>query len=302
MPSACASTGTRASRCTRSTSDLPPRGDDEVDQPGPAEHGGDMRAVGIGRHLHAGGGQAGLGQPGDHGGVDGARAVQALGAAAQNDGVAGFQADRGGIGTDIGAAFVDYADHADRRRNPAEFQPVRPCPFGKRAGQRVGQRRDLLQPGSHCLDPVGGERQPVTKGGGGLARGQVGLVGGEDGGGRGAELGGAGEQGGVALGARHACQRGGGGAGVGSGLVQPTGCGLGLSVHRRSCSAVSPTLEKSRERGNAPQRRRAGGEMIGVPIVLPFTTVDSAFSKQINKVVIETDGVSWPKVILPTTS
>ena len=71
-----------------------------------------------------------------------------------------------GVGADIGAAFVDHADHADRRGDALDAQPVRPRPVGQHAIQRIGQRGHVLQSLGHRFDPRLGQCQPVAEGGG----------------------------------------------------------------------------------------------------------------------------------------
>ena len=131
---------------------------------GGGEHGGDVGAVGVGAICTAGFRQAGGAQPVGEGGVDGARAVQAFRAAAQDHRVAGLQAEAGGVGADIRAALVDHADHADRRGDALDAQPVRPRPVGQHAAERIGQRGNVVEAVGHGLDARGGQHQPVAEG------------------------------------------------------------------------------------------------------------------------------------------
>ena len=63
-------------------------------------------------------------------------------AAAQDDRVAALQAQRHGVGRDVGAALVDHRDHAERHARAHDLEPVR---AGVRppsiVADRVGQRR-----------------------------------------------------------------------------------------------------------------------------------------------------------------
>ena len=62
-------------------------------------------------------GQAGRLEPGDEAGVDRRRGMEAVGAAAQHRRVARLEAERAGVGGDVGPALVDDADDAERRRD-----------------------------------------------------------------------------------------------------------------------------------------------------------------------------------------
>ena len=137
---------------------------DDVDMPVHAQHGADRRPVGRRDDLHrvfrqAGGAQA-VAQAVD----DRARGVEALPAAAQDGGVAGFQAQRASVGGDVGPGFVDDADHAERRAHPGNAQAVGPVPLGGDAADRVGQGGDRLQPLRHRLDAFRVQGQPVDEG------------------------------------------------------------------------------------------------------------------------------------------
>jgi hypothetical protein len=112
--------------------------------------------------------------------MDGAGAVEAVGAAAQDDGVARLQADAGGVRPDIGPALIDHADDADRRGDAAEAQPVGAGPLRHDGPQGIRQRRNLLQPDGHGLDARRIQPQPVAQRGQPVIGLQIGGVGGED--------------------------------------------------------------------------------------------------------------------------
>ncbi len=137
---------------------------DEVDQARRAQHRAHEGAVGGGGDLHRGLGQAGRAQALRDAGMDGGGGTRALGAAAQDDRIAGFQAQRRGIGGDVGAAFEDHADDAERLRDAAHHQAIGARPFGEHAADRVGQGRDILEPRGHRLDPRRRQHQPVAEG------------------------------------------------------------------------------------------------------------------------------------------
>ena len=77
------------------------------------EHHADSGAVAGRDKLDRGFGQAGLAQALLNAACM-ARLVRRVGAAAQNGGVAGFQAERAGVGGHVGAALVNDADDAER--------------------------------------------------------------------------------------------------------------------------------------------------------------------------------------------
>ena len=226
--------------------------DDEVDLAGGGEHGGDIGAVGRGRDLHGGIRQAGGAQAGGDGGVDGAGGVETIGPAAQDDGVAGFQAEAGGVCPDIGAAFIDHADHADRGGDALEVQAVRLGPVRQHAGERVGQGGDIVQALGHGFDPCRGEGEAVAEGGGAaiaVEGGEVLRVGGDDAGAGGAQLLGGGVQAGVAGGGRHLRQDRRGVAGGGGGVAHPVADDVRRRIH---CLRF---LSPGRGRHDAPARR-----------------------------------------------
>ena len=60
--------------------------------------------------------------------MDRAAGAETVRAAAQDHRVAGLQAQRAGIGGDVGAALEDHADDAERRAHALDGQAVRPLP------------------------------------------------------------------------------------------------------------------------------------------------------------------------------
>ena len=114
---------------------------------------------------------------------DGARGMEAVGAAAQHHDVARLDAKRAGIGGDVGAGLVDHADDADRHAHAADHEPVRPRPFLDLGADRIGQGRDVVQALGHGLDARLVQQQAVLqrrRHAGGLGGGDVLGVGGED--------------------------------------------------------------------------------------------------------------------------
>ena len=104
---------------------------DDVDMLGHAQQVADGGAVGGGHQLDRGGGQAGRGEARAEGGDDRARGVEALRAAAQDRGVAGLEAQRPGIGGDVGPALVDDPDHAQGHPHAGDVEAVGPASSGR---------------------------------------------------------------------------------------------------------------------------------------------------------------------------
>ncbi len=144
----------RASVCTRETRTLAAARHQHVDVAVKAgEHHADGGAVTGGNELDGGFRQAGGAQALGQRVADGAAGTQAVGAAAQDRGVAGFQAEGAGIGGDVGAALVDDADDAERHPHPFDGHAVWPGPGGHGCSDRISQAGDGLDPGRHGLDP-----------------------------------------------------------------------------------------------------------------------------------------------------
>ena len=94
----------------------------------PCEHQPDCRAV-AGRHQgDRGFRQARLAQALHQALMDRAAGAEAVGATAQDHGVAGLQAQHAGIRGDIGTALEDHADHAERHAHALDGHAVRPLP------------------------------------------------------------------------------------------------------------------------------------------------------------------------------
>jgi hypothetical protein len=144
---------------------------DQVDQPRRAQHGGDEGTVGGGGDLHRRFRQPRRAQPFRHAGMDRERRPQAFLAPAQDHRAARLQAEPAGIGGDVGAAFIDHADHADRLRDALDEKPVRPRPFRQHPPDRIGQRRNLLKPRRHRGDARRRQGQAVAIGGAEIRRG-----------------------------------------------------------------------------------------------------------------------------------
>ena len=115
--------------------------------------------------------------------VDGAVGAVALGAAAQDRGIAGLEAERGGVDRHVGAALVDDADDAERHAHALDRHAVRPGPALGDLADRIGEIADHLDAGGHARDALVVEPEPVEEGGVGavaLGLGHVLGIGGED--------------------------------------------------------------------------------------------------------------------------
>ncbi|MNC25423.1 hypothetical protein D3C75_735110 [compost metagenome] len=163
---------------------------DDVDELGHGDQRADGGAVGGFHHLHAGRRQTGFGQAALDAGGDGAIGMDRLGAAAQDGGVAGLQAQAGGVDGHVGPRLVDDPDHAQRHAHLADLDAGRPVAHVADRADRVRQAGDLAQALDHAVDARRGQRQTVEQRGVetiGAAIGQVLLVGGQQGGARGIE-------------------------------------------------------------------------------------------------------------------
>ena len=116
---------------------------DECDGPG---RDADLLA-GLAQHFH------------DRGvGLDGLRA------SSEHHCVSGFEAQRGGIGGDVGAGLVDDADDTDRHAHPTHLHPVGAPPHFRHFTDGVGECRHLTQAHGHLLDALGVQREPIQRG------------------------------------------------------------------------------------------------------------------------------------------
>ena len=154
MPSRWPSTGTRASAATRATSDLPPRGMiRSMAPPSPASIAPTASRSAVGDDLDAALGQARFSQPGGDRFADGEAGGERVGAAPEDQGVAGAQADRGGVGGDVGPALEDHADDADRGAHPGDVEAVGARPARHLLADGIGQSGDLLHRRRDRLQP-----------------------------------------------------------------------------------------------------------------------------------------------------
>ena len=89
--------------------------------------------------------------------------MEAVRPAAQHHGVAALQAQRPGVGGDVGSALVNDSDDAERRGDPLDDEAVRPGEGRERPADRIGQAGHRLQAAGHRLDPGSVEREAVEE-------------------------------------------------------------------------------------------------------------------------------------------
>jgi hypothetical protein len=119
------------------------------------------RPVAGGNQLDRIRGQVCRPQPFDQAGMDRRRGVEAFRTAAQDHRIASLEAERARIRRDVGTAFVDHPDHAERRAHPFDVQPRGPVPFRHDLAHRVGKFRHRPKPVHHAQDAALVQHQPV---------------------------------------------------------------------------------------------------------------------------------------------
>ena len=127
------------------------------------KHGAHGGAV-VGRHERDDvARKAGALQSRDKAAMDRPRGAQAIRAAAQDRGVAGLEAQRAGVGGDIGPALVNHADNTQRRRDALDAQAIGPLEHGQHTAHGVGQIGDFLHAARHRLDALLVEGEPIHR-------------------------------------------------------------------------------------------------------------------------------------------
>ena len=109
---------------------------DDVDKLQQLDH---RLAAEILQHRHRGLRHAVRAQRGMQCRGDGEVGMDRLGAAAQDHAIAGHQAQRRGVGGDVGARLVDHRDHAERDAHALDRQAIRPRLAAGRHADRIGQ-------------------------------------------------------------------------------------------------------------------------------------------------------------------
>ncbi len=154
------------------------------------EHQPDGRAVARRHQLNRIFRQARDAQAFDQRRMDRARGAEAFRAAAQDHGIAGLEAEHGGIRRHVRAALVDDTDDAERHAHALDRHAVRPGPAFHHGADRIGELAHHLDAVGHRGDALRVERQPVDEGrgrAGGLRLGDIFGVGGKDAGFAGAD-------------------------------------------------------------------------------------------------------------------
>src|SRR6266478_8880623 len=128
---------------------------DHIDAVAHAEHHADGGTVSGRYQLDRRFRQTGRAQAFAERGDQRARRVIALRPAPQDRGIARFEGEPAGIRSDVGSAFVDYADDTERNRDPLYGETVRPRPLREDAADRVGQCGDHLEAGGDGFDAFG---------------------------------------------------------------------------------------------------------------------------------------------------
>ena len=98
--------------------------------------------------------------------MNGAAGMHALGAAAQDGGVAGLEAQTTRIAGHVGPALVDDADHAERHAHARDVEAIGTRPLRHDGADGIGQRGDILDAARHGLDARVVEREAIEHGGG----------------------------------------------------------------------------------------------------------------------------------------
>ena len=182
MPSRCWIIGTRRFGQQAGDQALAAARHDDIDEFAHGDQLANGGAVGGVDDLHGIGRQAGGLQTFLDQRRDGAVGADRFRAAAQDGGVAGFQAQRCSVGRDVRAGFVNDADDAERDAHLADLDAGRLELEFAHFTDRIGQRGDLLDAFGHAVDTFFGQRQAIEHGGfqpGGAGGGQVFLVGGD---------------------------------------------------------------------------------------------------------------------------
>jgi hypothetical protein len=136
-------------------------GDDDVEVFAELQHPVHDRPIGGCDELDGGGGEPYLRQRV----LDRCRnrpiARQRFAAPSQDDGVAGFQADRRHVAGDVGTCLVDDPDDPERHTSFRDPQTIRPCDGVEYLANRVGQRSDGFDIPRHRLDAIGRQAEPI---------------------------------------------------------------------------------------------------------------------------------------------
>jgi hypothetical protein len=90
--------------------------------------------------------------------------AEALRAAAQDHGIAGFQTERAGIRGDVGTAFENHRDHAEWHTDALDHHAVGPLPARSDRTDRIGDVADHGEAVGDGGDAGFRQHQTVDKG------------------------------------------------------------------------------------------------------------------------------------------
>ncbi len=173
-----------ASATTRRIRLSPPRGMARSIRSESARNSPTAERSTVGDELNGGFGQAAGNQLIGENAMQSSVGAQGFLAAAQDDGVSALDAEGGRVDRDVGTAFEDHEDDAERNADLADVESVGPPARGDDLADRVGQGGDVEQALGHVVDPAIAQSQSLDGGGGtqtgGLGLGDVAGVGGED--------------------------------------------------------------------------------------------------------------------------
>ena len=85
-------------------------------------------------------------------------------AAAQHDGVAGFQREHGRVDGNVRPRFIDNPHHAQRHAHLADAQAVRACPLRQSLANRIAECRNFAHTLRHLFNSRRGQQQAVAHG------------------------------------------------------------------------------------------------------------------------------------------
>ena len=115
--------------------------------------------------------------------MDGAAGTETVGAAAQDHGVAGLQAQHAGVGGDVGTAFEDDGDDAERHPHAFDGHAVGTLPALGDGADGIGDAAHGGDAVGHRLDARRRQRQAIDEGrrrAAGADLGDILGIGGED--------------------------------------------------------------------------------------------------------------------------
>ena len=117
--------------------------------------------VGGGHQLHHIAGQASLRQRLLHQRCQRLVRLDRLGAAAQNTGVAAFDGQAGRFNRDVGAAFINHAEHANGHPHLPHANAAGLLFHADDVADHVRHHGELLTADGHCVDGLRRQREPV---------------------------------------------------------------------------------------------------------------------------------------------